>query len=104
MFFYESGERGAVVAVARILRSYQRDESTFGASDFDPSVLESNQLHEIGAAKTKTVTAFDNLMLLSAPVAREHLVKLQCGEPHQLITSRRLTSVQVQHILKMGMK
>ncbi|SAL22578.1 hypothetical protein AWB71_01159 [Caballeronia peredens] len=107
LLFYESGKdhgAGAVVAVARVLRSYRRSEESLVAADLMPSVLEKDRLDSIGRAKTKTVTAFDNLQRLACPVPLTYLRKLGCGEAHQLQTSRRLTSQQVQEILGKGMQ
>ncbi|BFG72111.1 hypothetical protein PTKU46_01440 [Paraburkholderia terrae] len=107
IFFYESGKGrgvGAVVAIARVLRSYRRNEDALGAEDLIPSVLESDRLESIGKAKVKTVTAFDNLQRLPRNVSLADLRELGCGEAHQLQTSRRLTAQQVQAILSKGMQ
>lgn len=107
IFFYESAKgKGAcaVVAVGRILRSYQRGNLSLGVEDLTPSVLDGEQLDAIGKAKVKTVTVFDNLLVLPHPVSREELKALGCGEPHQLMTSRRLSPLQVQGILEKGLQ
>lgn len=107
IFFYESGKdrgAGAVVAIARVLRSYRRNEKALGAEDLVPSVLESDRLDSIGKAKVKTITAFDNLQRLPREVSLATLRELGCGEAHQLQTSRRLTAQQVQAILSKGMQ
>ncbi|HEX7889455.1 MAG TPA: GNAT family N-acetyltransferase [Ramlibacter sp.] len=106
MFFYESVKNkgaGAVVAVGRVLRAYLRDESAMHAGDLAPSVLDSSQLSSIGVSKTKTITVFDNVLRLPRPVPLRELRSMGCGEPHQLITSQRLSSGQVQAILEKGL-
>lgn len=107
IFFYESAKgKGAcaVVAVGRILRSYQRGHLSLSAEDLTPSVLDSEQLDAIGKAKVKTVTVFDNLLLLPRAVPRDELRALGCGEAHQLLTSRRISPLQVQGILQKGLQ
>lgn len=106
MFFYESVKNkgaGAVIAVGRVLRAYLRDESGMQADDLAPSVLDSNQLSSIGVSKTKTITVFDNVLRLPRPVPLHALKSIRCGEAHQLITSQRLSSEQVQAILDKGL-
>lgn len=106
MFFYEPIKNkgaGAVVAVGRVLRAYLRDESAMQAGDLAPSVLDSNQLSSIGVSKTKTITVFDNVLRLPRPVPLHELKSMRCGEAHQLITSQRLSSEQVQAILEKGL-
>lgn len=105
--FYESGKsRGlaAVVALARVVHSYQREEAALKGEDFNPSVLDSGQLASIGRSAVRTVTAFDNLQLLPRPVPLAVLRELGCGTATKLLTSRRLTDKQLQGILLEGLK
>lgn len=106
MFFYEplrDKGAGAVIAVGRVLRAYLRDESGMQIGDLAPSVLDSSQLSSIGVSKTKTITVFDNVQRLPRPVPLHELKGIGCGEAHQLITSQRLSSEQVQAILIKGL-
>ncbi|WP_236581740.1 GNAT family N-acetyltransferase [Hydrogenophaga sp. BPS33] len=106
MFFYESVKNkgaGAVIAVGRVLQAYLRDESGMQASDLAPSVLDRSQLSSIGVSKTKTITVFDNVLRLPRPVPLHELKSIRCGEAHQLISSQRLSSEQVQAILDKGL-
>lgn len=105
--FYESSKGkgfGAVVAVARVVRSYQREEAALSGEDFNPSVLDSEQLSSIGKSRIRTVTVFDNLQILPRPVPLSVLQRLGCGTANQLITSRRLTDDQIQGILLEGLQ
>lgn len=107
MFFYESGRNkgaGSVTALGRVLRAYHRQESALQANDLSPSVLNSDQVSIIGKSKTKTITIFDNVMRLPRPVPLRELQALQCGKPHQLISSQRLSAQQVQAILEKGLR
>jgi len=102
MLFYESGRGGgsaAVVAVARVQRAYLKPEKAIDQADFDPSVLSPETLSSIGRSKSKTVTAFDNLILLPRPVPLSSLQRMGCGEPNQLISTRPITSEQLNKIL-----
>jgi hypothetical protein len=105
--FYESGKGqglAAVVALARVVHSYQREEAALKREDFAPSVLDSDQLLSIGTSAVRTVTAFDNLQLLPRPVPLSVLRELGCGSATQLLTSRRLTDKQLQGILLKGLE
>jgi EVE domain len=102
MLFYESGKgRGtaAIVAIGRVQRAYLKLESAIEQSDFAPSVLSAQTLASIGASKVKTVTAFDNLIVLPKPVPLSSLRRVGCGEPYQLITTRPITAEQLSTIL-----
>lgn len=102
MLFYESGrDRGAsaVVAAARVQRAYLKLEEAIDQSDFNPSVLNSAMLSSIGKSKAKTVTAFDNLIVFRRPVTLSTLQQIGCGEPTQLISTRPITTEQLNRIL-----
>lgn len=105
MLFYESAKNkgaGAVIAVGRVVRAYLRDESAMQTIDLAPSALDTSKLSSIGVSKTKTIAVFDNVLRLPRPVPLSELRSLGCGEAHQLITSQRLTSEQVQAIVEKG--
>lgn len=106
LFFYEplrNKGAGAVIAVGRVLRAYLREESAMQMSDLAPSVLNGDQLSSIGSSRIKTITVFDNVLRLRRPVPLPMLRSLRCGEAHQLISSQRLSSEQVQAILDKGL-
>lgn len=102
ILFYESGKGGgaaAIVAIGRVQRAFLKQERAIDQSDLDPSVLNSKTLSSIGTSKTKTVTAFDNLIVLPKPVQLTSLQRLGCGAPHQLISTQPITSEQLNAIL-----
>jgi GNAT superfamily N-acetyltransferase/predicted nucleic acid-binding protein len=102
MLFYESGRGGgaaAIVAAARVQRAYLKPEKAINQADIDPSVLNSETLSSIGNSKAKTVTAFDNLILLPRQVPLSSLQEIGCGKPNQLISTRPITSEQLHKIL-----
>jgi len=102
ILFYESGKGGgaaAIVAIGRVQRAFLKQDEAIDQSDFNPSVLNSKTLASIGTSKTKTVTAFDNLIVLPRPVPLSSLQRLSCGAAHQLISTRPITSEQLNAIL-----
>jgi hypothetical protein len=102
MLFYESGKgkgSASVVAMARVQRAYLKPQGVIDQADFDPSVLSPETLSSIGSSKAKTVTAFDNVIVLPRPVPLSSLQKIGCGEPTQLITTRPITTEQLNKIL-----
>ena len=91
MLFYESGKGGgssAIVALARVQQAFLKPKKAIDRGDFDPSVLTPDTLSMIGRSQLKTVTSFDNLMLMPRPIPLTRLQALGCGKPHQLITPR----------------
>ncbi|HEX5312668.1 GNAT family N-acetyltransferase [Aquabacterium sp.] len=105
IFFYESGKRrgrGAVIAVGRVTSCYVLQATEASEEDVAGSVLSIRELNAIGTSKTKTITAFDNLIRLSHPVSQLALKEIGCGEAHQLISTQRLSSDQVQAIIGKG--
>ncbi|WP_374657191.1 GNAT family N-acetyltransferase [Inhella sp.] len=102
ILFYESGRGGgaaAIVAVGRVQRAYLKQEQAIGQADLNPSVLNSQTLAAIGTSKTKTVTVFDNLIVLPKPVPLSSLQSMGCGAANQLISTRLITSEQLHAIL-----
>lgn len=105
IFFYESARNKglkAVVAVARVINAYLSSEEMIDKNYLDRSALEASDLAMIGKSKIKTVVAFDNLMKTLQPVPLESLKKFGCGKATQLLTSRTLTSDQIENILLEG--
>jgi hypothetical protein len=102
ILFYESGKGGgaaAIVAIGRVQRAFLKQDETIDQTDFAPSVLNSKTLASIGTSKTKTVTAFDNLIVLPRSVPLRSLQRIKCGAPNQLITTRPINSEQLNAII-----
>jgi ribosomal protein S18 acetylase RimI-like enzyme len=102
MLFYESSKgkgSSSVVAIARVQRAYLKPADVIDQADFDPSVLSPETLSSIGRSQAKTVTVFDNVIVLPKPVSLSSLQNFGCGEPTQLITTRPITSEQLTKIL-----
>lgn len=102
IFFYESSEGGgskAVVALARVRKSYLKPNEAIESPDLDPSVLSTNDLKKIGASETKTVTSFDNVLIFSNPVPMKKLVEIGCGRPTDLISTKTILDSQMLEII-----
>lgn len=102
ILFYESSKgkgSASIVAIARVQRAYLKPKGVIDKADFDPSVLSPETLSSIGSSEAKTVTAFDNVIVLPKQVPLRSLQKIGCGEPTQLITTRPITSEQLSKIL-----
>jgi GNAT superfamily N-acetyltransferase len=102
ILFYESKHprsRGELVAIARVRRSYLKEVSALDDSDLGRSVLTPDTLPEIGRETLKTVTVFDNLFRLPAPISLDRLQDLGCGRPNDLIKTRPISDTQLQAIL-----
>jgi GNAT superfamily N-acetyltransferase len=107
ILFYESSKdhgASAVVAVARVQRAYLKPSDTIDRGDLDPSVLDFGTLGAIGNSKSKTVTAFDNVMLLPTKVPLSTLKQLGCGDANQLISTRPISAEQLRQILLQGLR
>lgn len=107
MLFYESNPprgKGELVAIARVRRSYLKEIAAFADNDLKQSVLSQETLTDIGRAKMKTVTVFDNMFALPAPISLERLQQLDCGSPIDLITTRAISDTQLQEILAEAFK
>ncbi|MFM0055904.1 GNAT family N-acetyltransferase [Paraburkholderia phytofirmans] len=105
ILFYESEKNrgiGAIVAVARVQHAYLKSLKAMENADLDPSVIDSAGLEAIGRSVTKTVTAFDNIICLDRPVPRSTLLRLGCGSPNHLLTTRAIDNRQLQEILEEG--
>jgi hypothetical protein len=107
MFFYESNPprgKGELVAIARVRRSYLRDSAALESTDLTQSVLNEDTVADIGRAETKTVTVFDNVFTLPYAIPLDRLQQLDCGSPHDLITTRAISDTQLQAILAEAFK
>lgn len=105
IFFYESGKRGgsgSIVAIGRVRRSYLKPNAAIGSADLDPSVLDAKTLSQIGSSEIKTVTTFDNVMILKSPVPMKTLKALGCGRPTDLISTQTISDAQMAAILEAG--
>lgn len=105
IFFYESQRNrgsGSVIAVARVKHAYFKTMNDLSADDLKPSVLNEVTVEAIGRSPVKTVTVFDNLLLLEKAVPLSTLKRIGCGRSTDLLTTRSISDDQVAAILAEG--
>ncbi|MEX3895136.1 GNAT family N-acetyltransferase [Paraburkholderia sp. BR10954] len=105
ILFYESERdrgQGAIVAIARVKHAYLKSMEAMENADLDPSVLDLAGLEAIGRSTVKTIAAFDNIVYFDHPVPRSTLLRLGCGSPNDLLTTRAIDDTQLQEILQEG--
>ena len=103
ILFYESGKkdgRSALVAIAKVQTAYLREANRLSAAEYERSVLTVDNVSSIGVDQLKTVTVFDAIFPLPTQIPLSVLEELGCGRPTDLITTRPITPVQLQAILK----
>jgi len=103
VFFYESLKsdgRGGIVAVARVRDVFLKPYLSLDELDLAPSVLSRDTIEQIGSSPLKTVMEFDNTFPLNRPVPLARLREIGCGDPVDLISTRKIDDMQVGHILR----
>lgn len=102
ILFYESGGNGghsAIVAIARVRKSYLKASDQLDPDDLGHSVLTTEHVSSIGKNKSKTVTVFDNIFVLPRPVSLAVLRRLGCGADNQLISTNPISDKQLKELL-----
>ncbi|HEY1657134.1 MAG TPA: GNAT family N-acetyltransferase [Candidatus Sulfotelmatobacter sp.] len=103
--FYESGKsngRSAVVAVARVTSTVVVPKSQIAATLIDSGVVAEDDIKDLSSGLQIAATTVDNVMKLRKPVTLKHLRELGCVDGSNLITSRSITSDQLQQIITEG--
>jgi hypothetical protein len=103
--FYESGKangRSAAVAVARVTSTVVVPKSQIAATLLDGGVVAEEDIKELSSGVSIAATTVDNVLKLRTPVTLRELRTLGCVDRSNLITSRPITSVQLQQILTKG--
>ena len=103
--FYESGGsngRSAAVAVARVRSSAVVSKRKVAPSLIECGVLDEQELTEITAGEQLAAITFDNVMKLKRPVGLSKLRELGCVDGSNAITSRAITTVQLQRVIDEG--
>lgn len=106
ILFYESSKNhgcSAIIAAARVQRAYLKPADALDRADLDPSVLDDQTLMAIGSSKSRTVTAFDNVMSIPNAVPLAKLHEFGCGNASQLISTRAISAEQLRQILLHGL-
>ena len=103
--FYESGKsngRSAAVAVARVTSTVVIPKSQIAATLIEGGVVAEEDIKDLSSGVLIAATTVDNVMKLRKPVALKHLREFGCVDGSNLITSRQITSDQLQQIMTEG--
>ena len=103
--FYESGKsngRSAAVAVARVTSTVVVAKSQIAAPLLDGGVVAEEDIKDLSSGTQIAATTVDNVMKLRKPVPLKYLREAGCIDASNLITSRHITSDQLQKIMIKG--
>lgn len=103
--FYESGKangRSAAVAVARITSTVVVPKSQVAATLLNSGVVAEDELKSLSSGDRIAATTVDNVLRLRKPVSLKDLRNFGCVDGSNLITSKSITSVQLEKILTKG--
>jgi GNAT superfamily N-acetyltransferase len=103
--FYESGKpngRSAAVAVARVTSTVVVAKSQISAPLIDGGVVAEEDIRGLSSGAQIAATTVDNVMKLRKPVPFKYLRESGCIDASNLITSRAITSDQLQKIMTEG--
>jgi ribosomal protein S18 acetylase RimI-like enzyme len=103
--FYESGKsngRSAAVAVARVTSTVVISKSQIAAHLIDCGVVAEEDIKDLSSGAQIAATTVDNVMRLRKPVPLKYLRDLGCIDGSNLVTSRPITSDQLQMIMTDG--
>jgi hypothetical protein len=103
--FYESGKsngRSAAVAVARITSTVVVPKSQIAVTLIDSGVVAEDDIKDLSSGLQIAATTVDNVMKLRKPVTLKHLREFGCVDGSNLVTSRPITSNQLQQIMTEG--
>lgn len=103
--FYESGKsngRSAAVAVARVTSTVVVPKSQIAATLIEGGVVAEEDIKDLSSGVLIAATTVDNVMKLRKPVALKYLREFGCVDGSNLITSRQITSDQLQRIMIEG--
>jgi len=103
--FYESGKsygRSAAVAVARVTSTVVVSKSQIAATLLDGGVVAEEDIKKLSSGGQIAATTVDNVMKLRKAVSLKHLREFGCIDGSNLVTSRVITSDQLQQIMTEG--
>lgn len=103
--FYESGKangRSAAVALARVKSTVVVPKSQIAATLIDGGVVAEEDIKDLSSGNLIAASTIDNVMKLKRPVELRVLRELGCVDGSNLITSRQITSTQLNQIITEG--
>lgn len=105
IIFYESSKgngRSAAIALARITSTVVVPKSQITSTLLSSGVVTEEDISSLSSGELIAVTTVDNVLKLNRPVPLAVLRELQCIDASNLVTSRSVTSFQLQEILNRG--
>ncbi len=105
LVFYESGKatgRSSAIAIARVTSTVIVPKSQIAASLLDGGVVDEEEIGGLSSGERIAATTVDNILKLRRPVPFARLRALGCADGANLVTSRRISSHQLQMIISEG--
>ena len=106
IFFYESQQqrkgRGAVVAVAQVVRTALRKNAALDPSMIRRGVVTAEDIAALSTTDEKALIYFSQLMPLRHPVAKDHLRALGCMDGANYVTARLIGEDAACAIIEAG--
>ena len=105
IIFYESGKakgRRAAIAAARITSTVVVLKSQITATLLGGGVVAEEDLENLSSGELIAATTIDNVLKLRSPVSLRDLRTFGCIDRSNLITSKSITSEQLEKILNLG--
>lgn len=88
--------------MARVTSTVVVPKSQIAATLIDGGVVAEDDIKDLSSGVLIAATTLDNVMKLRKPVALKHLREFGCIDGANLITSRPITSDQLQQIMTEG--
>jgi hypothetical protein len=106
ILFYESkGQnegRGAIVAVAQVVRTALRKMEVLDASMTRRGVLTAQEIKNLSSTKETALIYFSQLMRLAKPVGMDRLRRLRCMDQANFVTARKIDETAAWAIIEEG--
>lgn len=103
--FYESSKsngRSAAIAIGRVTNTVVVSKSQIAATLLDGGVVAEEEIKNLTSGDLIAATTVDNVLKLLKPVPLSNLRELGCVDGSNLVTSKSITSSQLQQLLAKG--
>lgn len=106
ILFYESignsGGRGAIIAVAQIVRTAVREATAVDFGETRRGVLSSEEIGSLSVSGRTALTFFNQLMRFDKPIGLSRLRALGCVDGANFVTARRIDEAAALTIIEEG--
>jgi hypothetical protein len=106
IFFYESQQqrkgRGAIVAVAQVLRTALRKNAVLDPAMTRRGVVTAEEIAALSTTEDKALIYFSQLMPLRFPVSKDKLRALDCMDGANYVTARQIGEDAACAIIEAG--